>query len=86
LNEKADAREIADRLQKQFGEHAYKFRTVQFWIAEIAPSRQDLHDKICTGIPPLDDLDAEILALLDKSPSKSARSTIETLCIAHSTA
>jgi hypothetical protein len=86
LNEKADALEIADRVQKQFDEYAYQFRTVQFWIAEIARGRQDLHDKIRTGIPPLDDLDAEILAVLDKSPSKSAHSTIGTPCIAYSTA
>jgi hypothetical protein len=35
LNEKADGRGIADKLQTQFDEHAYKFRTVQFWITEI---------------------------------------------------
>jgi hypothetical protein len=34
--------------------------------------RQDLHDKIRTGRPPLHDLDAKILAILDKYPFESA--------------
>jgi hypothetical protein len=84
LNEGADARDIADRLQAQFDEHAYKLRMVQFWIAEVRLGRQDLHDEICTRTPPLDDLDTKILAILDKSPFESACSIAETLHIAHS--
>jgi acetyl/propionyl-CoA carboxylase alpha subunit len=34
-NEKANARQIAARLQKQLTKHAYQLRTVQFWITEI---------------------------------------------------
>jgi hypothetical protein len=34
-NEGADAHQIAARLQVQFVEHAYQFRTVQFWMTEI---------------------------------------------------
>jgi hypothetical protein len=67
LNEGADARDIADRLQAQFGEHGYKLWTVQFWIAEVQLDCQDLHDEIRTGIPPLNDLDAKTLVILDKS-------------------
>jgi hypothetical protein len=96
LNEGADARDIADRLQTdcrqimdrlqaQFGEHAYQFRMVQFWITEVWLDRQDSHNEIRIGRPLLDDLDAKILTILDKSLFKSTRSIAETLYIAHST-
>jgi hypothetical protein len=62
LNKGTDTRDIADRLQAQFGEHAYKFRTVRFWITEIQLGRQNLHDEIRTGTPLFDDLDAKIIA------------------------
>jgi hypothetical protein len=85
LNEKANARDIVDRLQIQFGEHVYKLQMVQFWITDVWFGRQDLHDEICTERPPLDDLDAKIMAILDKSPFKSTHSITETLHTAHST-
>jgi hypothetical protein len=58
---------------------------VRFWIAEVQSGRQDLYDEIRTGRLPLDDLDAKIMAILDKSSFESARSIAETLDIAHST-
>jgi hypothetical protein len=67
-----DANQITARLQAQFGEHIYKLRTARFWIAKVLFGRQDLHDEIRTGKPLLDDLDAKILAILNKSPFKSA--------------
>jgi hypothetical protein len=75
--------EIISRLQAQFAEHAYKFRTVWFWIGEVWFGRHDLHDEICTGRPPLDDVDAKILAFLNKSPFESARSIAERLRVSH---
>jgi hypothetical protein len=84
LNEGIDIRDIADRLQAQFDKHADKLRTIQFWITEVQFGRQDLHDEIHTGIPPLDDLDIKILAVLDKSLFESAYSISETLHVAHS--
>jgi hypothetical protein len=77
------ASEIITRLQVQFGEHAYKLRTVQFWITEVRFGRQELHDEIRTGKHPLDDLDAKILVILDKSPFESTRSIAERLCVDH---
>jgi hypothetical protein len=78
----------AVRLQAQVGEHAHKFRKVQFWITEGRLDRQDFHDEIHTGRFPLDDLDAKILAILDKSlfefEFESARSIAKTLRIIHS--
>jgi hypothetical protein len=84
-NEGIDALEIIHRFQTQFGEHAYKFLMFRFWIAEVRFGRQNLRDKIRTGRPSLDDLDAKILAILDKSPFESARSIAEILRIVHST-
>jgi hypothetical protein len=84
-NERVDARQIADRLQAQFVEHAYQLRTVQFWITEIRVGRQDLDDKIRNGRLPLNDLDDEISAILDKAPFESAHSISERLLVAHLT-
>jgi hypothetical protein len=86
LNERADACHIADKLQAQFCEHAYKLRTIQFWITEVWLGRQDLYDEIGTGRPLLDHGDTKILAILDKSPFEfeSAHSTTETLHVTHS--
>jgi hypothetical protein len=84
LNREADARGTADSLQTQFDEHVYKFRTVQFWIAEVRLGGQDLDDEIRTGRSPLDDFDVKILVILDKFLFKSTRSIAKTLCIAHS--
>jgi hypothetical protein len=86
LNEKANARDITDRLYAQFGEHIYKPRTIQLWITEVLLGRQDVHDTIRNGRSPLDDLDAKILVILDKSlfEFESARSIAETLHAAHS--
>jgi hypothetical protein len=86
LKEKTDARDIADRLQGRFDEHTSKLRTVQFWITKGRLDRQDLHDEIHTRRPPLDDLDAKILTISDKSPFEveSGRSMAEALRVAHS--
>jgi hypothetical protein len=81
-NERADARQIIDRLQKQFAEHSYQLWTVQFWISEIWRGRQDLHDEIRSGRSPLDDLDSKILVILEKSPFESSHSIAERLFVA----
>jgi hypothetical protein len=82
-NERIDAHEMRHRFQAQFDEHAYRLRTVQFWITEVRLDRQDLHDEICTGRHPLDDLDVKILVILDKSPFELTCSIAETLRVAH---
>jgi hypothetical protein len=100
LNEGIDAHDIANRqtdrqtdrytnrqtntLQAQFNEHAYKLRTIQFWNTELRLDCQGLYDEIRTGRLPLNDLDAKILMMLEKSPFKSVHSIGETLRVAHS--
>jgi hypothetical protein len=85
-NERTTADEITTRLQIQLAEHAYKLRIVRFWIGEVRFGRQDLHDEIRTGRPPLDDIDVKILAILYKSPFECAASIAERLCATHATA
>jgi hypothetical protein len=65
--------------------YIYKLRTIQFRVPEVRIGRQDLHDEIRTGRSPLDDLNANVLAILDKYPFESARSITDTLRLAHST-
>jgi hypothetical protein len=84
-NEGIDAHEIIYRLQAQFSEQADALGTVRFWIADVRPGRRDLHDEIRTGRLLLDDFDAKGLAILDKFPLESARSTAEIVNVAHST-
>jgi hypothetical protein len=62
-NETIAADKLTSGFQGQLAEHADKFRTVRFWIGEVHFGRQDLHDEISTRWPPVDDVDAEILAI-----------------------
>jgi hypothetical protein len=78
-NEGADIRNIIQILQTLLTQDAYALRTVQFWIGEVCCGRKYLHDENYVRRPPLDDLDMNILAILDKSPFESARSIVETL-------
>jgi hypothetical protein len=71
-------------LQEQFAEYDYQLQTVQFWITDIWCGHQDLHDEICSGKPPLDDLDSKNLTILDKSSFESAHSISERLLVAYS--
>jgi hypothetical protein len=84
-NERIDAYEITHRLQAQFDEYVYALRTVRFWIAEVGLDCQDIYDEIRTGRHPLDDLDINFLAILNKSTFESARLISKTLGVAHST-
>jgi hypothetical protein len=84
-NDGADARKIADTLWEQFAEYCYQPRTVRFWIAEIGRCRQDLHDEIRSGRPPLEDLDSKIMEILEKSPFESSHSIGERLIVGQST-
>jgi hypothetical protein len=84
-NKGIDVHKSKHRFQTQFDEHIYKLRTIWFWIIEVRLGRQDFHDEIRTGWSSLDDLDAKIIIILNKSLIKSTRSIAETLHIAHQT-
>jgi hypothetical protein len=84
-NEAISTHEITIRLQAQSGEHFYKLRTVQFWVGEVRFGRQDLHDEIRSGRPPLDDIDAKIFAILNNSPFELAHSIAERLGVTNVT-
>jgi hypothetical protein len=84
-NERADARDIAPRLQAQSAEHAFQLPKVQIWIAEIWFSRQDLHDETHTRKSPLDDFGAKFLIIWDKYLFESAHSIAIRLLVAHPT-
>jgi hypothetical protein len=83
-NEGTDSCQIAAKLQIQFVEHVYQLQTVKFWITEIRRGRQDLHDEIRNGRPPLGDFDGKILAILDKSLFESTHPMAERLLVAYS--
>jgi hypothetical protein len=69
------------KLQAQFAQDVYALRTVEFWIGEVCLGHQELHDENRMGITPLDDFDAKIRAILNKSFFESARSIAETVRI-----
>jgi hypothetical protein len=83
-NEGIDVDKITHRIHAQFGEYVHKLQTVRFWIAEVRLVHQDLHNESCAGILPLDDLDAKILVILNKSFFEPTSSIVEIRHVAHS--
>jgi hypothetical protein len=73
-NRNLDANDITAALKEDFGQDADALRTVQSWLVEIQQGRQDLHDLHRSSRPPLDHIDTQILAALDKWPFESCRS------------
>jgi len=70
---------IVQELSNTYGADAYPETDVKYWIHELKLGREDLHDQGGPGRPPLDDVDAKILALLQKEPYSSVRTLSESL-------
>jgi hypothetical protein len=81
FNEKVSADEIQRRLTAQFGEDSYSIRSVRRWCQYLRQGRKDLHDEQRPGRPPLDNIDAKILALLTAYPFHSAYSLADSIGI-----
>jgi hypothetical protein len=58
---------------------------VEFWIAEVQKGREDLHDELRPGGPPVPDLTRGIQEVLDHSPFESAPSIADILQVSRST-
>jgi hypothetical protein len=84
-NDGIAADEITTRLQAQFSEQTYKLRTIRFWTGEVRFGRHDLHNAIRTGRRLLEDVDAKILAIVNKSPFDSELSMAARLRVSHAT-
>jgi hypothetical protein len=59
---------------------------VKYWPYEIKLHRSDLSDRLSSGRPPLEDIDARILQILEGEPWSSVRTIAEFLKILASTA
>jgi hypothetical protein len=78
---------IYAHLEAQFGDTTYSEyseRSVRRWGQYVRQGREDLHDEVRSGRPPIDFLDIRILALPDEQPFHSAYSIAETLGLSHS--
>jgi transposase len=72
-NDGLGADKIEEKVRVQFAENASSLRAVQFWIAEVKRSREDLDHKPRPGRPPAADLTHRIQEVLDHSPLEPAR-------------
>jgi hypothetical protein len=79
FNERCEANHIVEKLEAQFHEDVYSFRSVQFWIGKIRKGREDLHDAQRSGRRTIESLTAQISVLLDENCFVSAQSIAEIL-------
>jgi hypothetical protein len=77
--------DIHAHLEAQFGDATSSGRSVQWWCQYVRRGREDLHDKVRPGRPPIEFLDIGILALLEEQPFHSAYLIAKALSVSHST-
>jgi hypothetical protein len=82
--ERVSPEDIHVRLEAQFGDITYSERSARRWCQYVRQRREDLHDAVRSGKPPIDFLDIRILSLPNEQPFHSAYSIVETLYISHS--
>jgi transposase len=79
------AKTIHTRLQAVYGDVAYALPSVYLWIKEFKCGREDIADQPRSGLPPIDNLDANILCVLRHSPFGTVRSIAEELGVSPET-
>jgi hypothetical protein len=77
--EKVYPAQIHRRLAAQYGLEPYSLRSIQQWCQLFDCGRQNLHDDPRSGRPPINHLDAKILACLEREPLSSAYLLAEAL-------
>jgi DNA-binding transcriptional ArsR family regulator len=77
--------DIHAHIEAEFGDATYSEQSVQWWCQYVRQRREDLHDEVQSGRPPIDFLDIRILVLLNQQPFHSAYSIAEALGVSHST-
>jgi hypothetical protein len=83
--ERVSPEDIHAHLEAQFGDDTDSEQSIQRWCQYVRQGREDLHEEVQSGRPPIDFLDIRILALLDEQPFQSAYSIAETLDVSYST-
>jgi hypothetical protein len=76
---------IGAELASAYGEHASAKKAVERRIHEVKLRRSDMGNEAKHGRPPLDDVDARILACLSNEPFSSIRSIVQALGLAPAT-
>jgi hypothetical protein len=61
--------------------NAFNENRVKYWLHEIKLHRSDMNDRPSSGRPPLEDIDARILQVLEAEPWSSVRTITEFLKI-----
>jgi hypothetical protein len=77
--EKVHRTKIHKRLTAQYDLETYNLRSVQHWCQFFDCGHQNLHADTRSREPPIDDLDAKIIAWLEREPFSSAYLLAEAL-------
>jgi hypothetical protein len=76
---------IVAELAAVYHEDAFNENRMRYWLHEMKLHRSDLSDRPSSGRPPLEDIDARILQVLEAEPWSSGRTKAEFLKIPAST-
>jgi hypothetical protein len=76
---------IVAELAAVYYENAFDENRVKYWLHEIKLHWSDLSDRPNSGRPPLEDIDARILQVLEAEPRSSVRTIAEFIKIPAST-
>jgi hypothetical protein len=82
--EHASPEDIHARLEAQFADTTYGKRSLRRWCQYVRQGREDLHNEVRSGRPPIGFLDIRILALLDERRFHSDYSITQTVGVSQS--